>query len=70
MMNQTADFVAAKYGITREAQDTYVGESQQSVTVCEGRSTLLELARRNKRRAVVGVCTAGGMATAAYLERA
>jgi acetyl-CoA C-acetyltransferase len=33
-------------------------------------STVLELGRRNKRRAVVGVCTAGGMATAAYLERA
>ncbi|MCW5893288.1 MAG: acetyl-CoA C-acyltransferase [bacterium] len=33
-------------------------------------STLLELARRGGRRAVVGVCTAGGMATAAYLERA
>jgi acetyl-CoA C-acetyltransferase len=33
-------------------------------------STLLELRRRNARRAVVGVCTAGGMATAAYLERA
>jgi acetyl-CoA C-acetyltransferase len=33
-------------------------------------STLLELGRRGKRRAVVGVCTAGGMATAAYLERA
>lgn len=32
-------------------------------------STLMELGRRNKRRAVVGVCTAGGMATAAYLER-
>jgi acetyl-CoA C-acetyltransferase len=32
-------------------------------------STLLELARRKKRRAVAGVCTAGGMATAAYLER-
>jgi len=32
-------------------------------------STLLELGRRNKRRAVVGVCTAGGMSTAAYLER-
>ncbi len=32
-------------------------------------STLLELARRGRRRAVVGVCTAGGMATAAYLER-
>jgi acetyl-CoA C-acetyltransferase len=31
-------------------------------------STLLELARRNKRRAVVGVCTAGGMGVAAYLE--
>jgi len=30
-------------------------------------STLLELARRQKQRAVVGVCTAGGMATAAYL---
>src|SRR5580698_10061867 len=32
-------------------------------------STLLELGRRGRRRAVVGVCTAGGMATAAYLER-
>jgi acetyl-CoA C-acetyltransferase len=32
-------------------------------------STLLELGRRNARRAVVGVCTAGGMATAALLER-
>jgi acetyl-CoA C-acetyltransferase len=32
-------------------------------------TTLLELARRKKRRAVAGVCTAGGMATAAYLER-
>ena len=32
-------------------------------------STLLELGRRGQRRAVVGVCTAGGMATAAYLER-
>jgi acetyl-CoA C-acetyltransferase len=32
-------------------------------------STLLELGRRNKRRAVIGVCTAGGMATAAFLER-
>jgi acetyl-CoA C-acetyltransferase len=29
----------------------------------------MELARRKARRAVVGVCTAGGMATAAYLER-
>jgi acetyl-CoA C-acetyltransferase len=32
-------------------------------------STLLELGRRRARRAVVGVCTAGGMSTAAYLER-
>jgi acetyl-CoA C-acetyltransferase len=32
-------------------------------------STLLELGRRGKHKAVVGVCTAGGMATAAYLER-
>jgi acetyl-CoA C-acetyltransferase len=32
-------------------------------------STLVELKRRSKRRAVVGVCTAGGMATATYLER-
>jgi acetyl-CoA C-acetyltransferase len=31
--------------------------------------TLLELGRRGARRAVIGVCTAGGMATAAYLER-
>lgn len=33
-------------------------------------STLMELGRRGKKRAVVGVCTAGGMATAAFLERA
>ena len=32
-------------------------------------STLLELERRDAKRAVVGVCTAGGMATAALLER-
>jgi acetyl-CoA C-acetyltransferase len=32
-------------------------------------STLLELGRRNAKRAVIGVCTAGGMATATYLER-
>jgi acetyl-CoA acyltransferase len=32
-------------------------------------STLLELGRRGVHRAIVGVCTAGGMATAAYLER-
>jgi acetyl-CoA C-acetyltransferase len=31
-------------------------------------SSLLELRRREARRAIVGVCTAGGMATAAYLE--
>lgn len=31
-------------------------------------STLMELGRRGARRAVVGVCTAGGMATAALLE--
>ena len=30
-MIQTADFVAAKYGISREAQDTYVVESQRRV---------------------------------------
>lgn len=33
-------------------------------------STILELARRNKKRAIIGVCTAGGMGTAALLERA
>jgi acetyl-CoA C-acetyltransferase len=32
-------------------------------------STLLELGRRGAHRAVVGVCTAGDMATAALLER-
>lgn len=32
-------------------------------------STLVDLNRRNKHRAVVAVCTAGGTATAAYLER-
>jgi acetyl-CoA C-acetyltransferase len=33
-------------------------------------STLLEMKRRAAKKAIVGVCTAGGMATAAYLERA
>jgi acetyl-CoA C-acetyltransferase len=33
-------------------------------------TSLMELGRRNAKRAVVGVCTAGGMATAALLERA
>lgn len=32
-------------------------------------STLLELGRRKAKRAIIGVCTAGGMATAALLER-
>lgn len=32
-------------------------------------STLLELGRRDAHRAVIGVCTAGGMATAVFLER-
>ena len=32
-------------------------------------STLLELGRRNAKRAIVGVCTAGGMATAALRQR-
>jgi acetyl-CoA C-acetyltransferase len=32
-------------------------------------STLMELRRRDAHKAVIGVCTAGGMATAAYLER-
>ena len=31
--------------------------------------TLMELGRRDANKAVIGVCTAGGMATAAYLER-
>ena len=33
-------------------------------------STLLELGRRKAKRAIIGVCTAGGMSTAALLERA
>lgn len=32
-------------------------------------STLMELGRRGAKRAILGVCTAGGMATAALLER-
>ncbi|MFT3695544.1 MAG: thiolase family protein [Kofleriaceae bacterium] len=32
-------------------------------------SALMELGRRGKHRAIIGVCTAGGMATAALLER-
>jgi acetyl-CoA C-acetyltransferase len=33
-------------------------------------STLMELGRRKAKRAVIAVCTAGGMSTAAFLERA
>jgi acetyl-CoA C-acetyltransferase len=33
-------------------------------------STLMELGRRKAKKAIVAVCTAGGMSTAAYLERA
>lgn len=33
-------------------------------------STAMELGRRNKKRSIIGVCTAGGMATAALIERA
>ena len=32
-------------------------------------STLMELGRRGAHKAIAGVCTAGGMATAAFLER-
>jgi acetyl-CoA C-acetyltransferase len=32
-------------------------------------STLLELERRSARKAIIGVCAAGGQATVAYLER-
>jgi len=32
-------------------------------------STLLELERRSARKAIIGVCAAGGQATAVYLER-
>jgi acetyl-CoA C-acetyltransferase len=32
-------------------------------------STLLELGRRKAKNAIIGVCTAGGMATAAWLQR-
>ena len=32
-------------------------------------STLMELGRRAAQKAVVGVCAAGGIAAAAYLER-
>jgi acetyl-CoA C-acetyltransferase len=32
-------------------------------------STLMELGRRQKKKAIVGVCTAGGMSTAVFLER-
>jgi hypothetical protein len=30
---------------------------------------MMELGRRGAHRAIIGVCTAGGMATAAFLER-
>src|SRR5689334_13865881 len=41
-MNQTADFVAKKYGITREAQDAYVVRSQQRVAAAVAAGKLAE----------------------------
>jgi acetyl-CoA C-acetyltransferase len=41
-MNQTADFVAKKYGISREAQDAYVVESQKRVAAAVGAGKLAE----------------------------
>src|SRR5258707_2948455 len=40
-MNQTADFVAKKYGITREAQDGYVVENQQRIAAAAAASQIL-----------------------------
>ena len=45
---------------------TGIAKAQRSTT---SGSTLMELGRRNAKRAVIGVCTAGGMAKAALLER-
>ncbi|HEY0250828.1 MAG TPA: acetyl-CoA C-acyltransferase, partial [Kofleriaceae bacterium] len=41
-MNQTADFVAKKYNITREAQDAYVVQSQQRVAAAIARGVFAE----------------------------
>ena len=41
-MNQTADFVAKKYGISREAQDDYVVRSQQRVAAAIAAGKLAE----------------------------
>src|SRR5258705_5420331 len=41
-MNQTADFVAKKYGISREAQDAYVVQSQARVAVAVAAGKLAE----------------------------
>ena len=41
-MNQTADFVSKKYGITREAQDAYVVRSQQRVAAAKAAGKFAE----------------------------
>src|SRR5262245_5261833 len=41
-MNQTADYVAKKYGISREAQDAYVVGSQQRVAAAVAAGKLAE----------------------------
>ena len=62
---------AARAGIDpAEVEDVVIGCGQAEGATGYLGSTLLELGRRGGRRAVVGVCTAGGMSTAAYLERA
>ena len=41
-MNQTADLVSKKYGITREAQDAYVVQSQQRVAAAKAAGKFAE----------------------------
>ena len=41
-MNQTADFVSKKYGISREAQDAYVVQSQKRVAAAKAAGKLAE----------------------------
>jgi hypothetical protein len=66
--NETADFVAKKYNISREALDHDAGTRADKTL--EGFADDQCQWRGDCPGPSLGVCAAGEMATAAYLERA